>query len=254
MPVSSLALWKDAFLTKKYLDLSKFHLGKIIAVGGPKTSITTSFDEISKNPGVALLSLDSSEEKLQLFHHPKVFGDSWSSSEKQLVAILGTDTSAIPVEVVSKLVKDVKLKSHSIEDFALVIDDVNSLATLVNPKTNFHYKNLVPIPNLLIKTFIQLQKKDPLSVTSAFFMAMLQFDTASTQDAGNDVDNLNTTIDNMPLLTDELDSRTSPTDITPPTLITPSKNTKFMDHFVYVLQFCHLCHLGKISPVLYQVS
>jgi len=55
-------------------------------------------------------------------------------------------------------------------------------------------------------------------------------------------------------LTEELDETTSPAVILSPPLITPSQNNKFMDYFAHVLQFCHLCHLGKISPVLYQVS
>jgi len=87
---------------------------------------------------------------MQPFHHPKDFGDSWPSTEKQLVAILSTDSSAIPIEVILKSVKGFKLKSHSIEDFSLVIDNVKSLAALINPKIalinpkiNFHYKNLV---------------------------------------------------------------------------------------------------------------
>ena len=110
----------------------------------PKIAIASSFDEILKKPRVSLLlSLDPSKEKMQPFHHPKDFGDSWPSTEKQLVAILSTDSSAIPIEVILKLVKDFKLKSHSIEDFSLVIDNVKSLAALINPKINFHYKNLV---------------------------------------------------------------------------------------------------------------
>jgi hypothetical protein len=233
--------------------LSNLHLGKISSVV-PKIAIASSFDETSKNPGVSLVSLDPSKEKMHLFHHPKVFGDSWSSTEKQLVAILGTVSSAIPVEVISKLVTDFKLKSHSIEDFSLVIDNVDSLVALVNPKINFHCKNLVLIPNLLTKTLIQLKNKTPLSVASAFFVAMLQCDTSPAQETGHNVETLDTVTEDEPQLVDESNSMTSSVDTTSPTMVMPSQTLKFMDHFIHVLQFCHLCHLGKISPVLCQVS
>jgi hypothetical protein len=62
----------------------KQSLGKMSIVIGPKISIETSFDEISKNPGVSFLSLDPSESKLQLFRHRNLFGGSWLSSVKQL--------------------------------------------------------------------------------------------------------------------------------------------------------------------------
>ncbi len=176
MPISSLSLWKDFFFTQKHLDSSNNHLSKISAVVGPKITIETSFEEISKNPGVSLLSLDPSESKMQLFHHPKFFGGSWSSPEKQLVAVLGIDATATPIEIISKSVKDFKVKSHSLEAFSEVIVDPAALASLSNPKTNFYYKNMIPIPNLLTKTFIKLDQKDPLSVASAFFTAMYSYD------------------------------------------------------------------------------
>jgi len=84
MPISALASWKDVFLSNKSLDSSNSHLGKISTVIGPKISTDTSFDEISKNPGVSFLSLDPSESKLQLFRHRNLFGGSWLSSVKQL--------------------------------------------------------------------------------------------------------------------------------------------------------------------------
>jgi hypothetical protein len=135
MPITSLALWKDFFLTNKQLDLSNNYLGRISSVVGPKVNIEVAFDEISKNHGVSLLFLDPSESKLQLFHHPNLFGDSWSSSEQQLVAVLGIDASATPIKIISKSVKDVKLKSHSLEAISEVIDDPASLAALTSPKS-----------------------------------------------------------------------------------------------------------------------
>jgi len=38
--------------------------------------------EISKNPGIAFISLDASEEKIQLFHHVSVLGGSWTEEKE----------------------------------------------------------------------------------------------------------------------------------------------------------------------------
>jgi hypothetical protein len=83
---------------------------------------------------------------------------------------------------------------------------------------------------------------------------MLQCDTSPAQETGHNVETLDTVTEEEPQLVDESNSMTSSVDTTSPTMVMPSQTLKFMDHFIHVLQFCHLCHLGKISPVLYQVS
>jgi hypothetical protein len=38
-----------------------------------------------------------------------------------------------------------------------------------NPKLDFYYKNIVPIPHLLTKTFMSLPNTEPYAVAKAFF-------------------------------------------------------------------------------------
>jgi hypothetical protein len=102
MPVSSLSTWKDIFTSNKHWDYSNSLLDKIKTTVSSDKPFVQSFEEISKNPGVTLLSLDPTESHLQLFHHPQIVGGSWTSPDKKLVAILGFDSDAKPVQLVSK--------------------------------------------------------------------------------------------------------------------------------------------------------
>ena len=122
MPLSSVLSWKDFFLSSKHLDTSNDHLIRIKASVGPSIPFVSSFEEISKNPGISFLSLDPSESQLQLFHHGTIIGGSWSSPSKHLVSVLGFDHSAKPIQIVEKSIKDVKHKSFSPEVFAAGLD------------------------------------------------------------------------------------------------------------------------------------
>jgi len=97
MPISSLSSWKDIFIHNKNWEYSNKLLDKIRNTISPTINFENSFEEISKNPGVTLLSLDPTETHLQLFHHPKIIGGSWTSPETKLVAVLGFDADAKPI-------------------------------------------------------------------------------------------------------------------------------------------------------------
>jgi len=71
-----------------------------------------------------------------------------------------------------------KLKSHSAEEFGLALTDNDGFNSLKNPKSDFIYKNLIPIPNLLTKAYLEATAKDPISIGSAFFEAMKSYDEA----------------------------------------------------------------------------
>ncbi len=83
------------------------------------STFETSFKDILRNLGIAFLSLDPSEKKMQLFHHPTVFGGTWSDSDEKLIAINGLDNDAFPIEIILKSVKDSKGKPHSAHKFSL---------------------------------------------------------------------------------------------------------------------------------------
>ncbi len=105
MPLSSVLSWKDFFLSSKHLDSSNGHLIRIKASVGPSIPFLTSFEEISKNPGISFLSLDPSKSQLQLFHHGTIIGGLWSSPTKHLVSVLALDQSAKPIQIVEKSIR-----------------------------------------------------------------------------------------------------------------------------------------------------
>jgi hypothetical protein len=143
----------------------------------PSISFLTSFKEISKNSGISFLSLDPSESTLQSFHHGTIIGGSWDFPMKQLVSILGFDSDVKPVQIIQKSIKDVKVKSHSYEEFTSSIENSESFANMKYPKLDFQHKNILPILNLLTKTFMNLPCTDPCKVARAFFQQMHHYDS-----------------------------------------------------------------------------
>ncbi len=148
----------------------------------PSIPFIFSFEEISKNQGISFLSLDPTESYMQLFHHGAIIGGSWNSPAKQLVSVLGFDNEAKPIQIVQKSIKDVKAKSHSVDEFATGLQTQESFEQLRNPKIELVYKNIVPIPHLLTKTFMDLTETDPFSVAKAFFDQMFQYDCQLNKD------------------------------------------------------------------------
>jgi hypothetical protein len=177
MPLSYLASWKDYFSSNKTLDSSNNQLIRIKNSVGPLITFQNSFEEISKNPGISFLSLDPSESTLQSFHHGTIIGGSWDSPREQLVSIVGFDVDAKPIQIIQKSIKDIKVKSHSYKEFANSIDNRTSFENLKNPKSEFQYKNILAIPNLLTKTFMNLSNTGPYSVARAFFEEMFHYDS-----------------------------------------------------------------------------
>jgi len=108
---SSLSLRKNYFLTNKKLEISNNHLEKLKTASNPTISFIKSFEEISKNDGVAFLFLDPHETHLQIPHHGTVKGGNWNLPSKSAVAVLGMDPQAKPVQIVQKSIKKVKEKS-----------------------------------------------------------------------------------------------------------------------------------------------
>jgi hypothetical protein len=147
---------------------------------------------ISKNDGIAFLSLDPSESELQLFHHGTTLGGSWTNSERQLVTILASDNEYKPVQLLPKFIKDFEYKINSSDEFITSLTSIDEFTNLENPKTELVYKNIIPIPNLLTKAFLDLPKKDPISVATKFLETMLTYDTIILNEIDK-VDNAQTT-------------------------------------------------------------
>jgi hypothetical protein len=105
-----------------------------------------------------------------------LIGGSWICPEQKLVAVLGFDDDARPVEIVLNSLKAVKGKSHSFHEFALGLNSAESFQGLHNPKQEFHYKKLIPLPNRLTKIFIEVPTTDPVTVAMSFYNAKIEFD------------------------------------------------------------------------------
>jgi hypothetical protein len=102
---AKLSLWKNFFLSNKNLDSSDHFLGNMLKASSHSVSFPKAFEEISKNDGVSFLILDPTETHLQILHHGHVLGGNWSSPSKKLVAVLGCDSGAKPVQIVQKSIK-----------------------------------------------------------------------------------------------------------------------------------------------------
>jgi hypothetical protein len=143
---SKLSSWKRFFLSNKELETSNLHLDKIKRASSHLMTIMKSFEEISKNPGVSFLILDPTESHLQILHHGNFLGGNWSSPTKKLVAVLGINSEAQPVQIVQKTVKNIKEKSYGFAEFSASVEKENDFIGLDSPDLDFTFKNILPIP------------------------------------------------------------------------------------------------------------
>ena len=182
--------------------------------------------------------------------------------------------------------KSIKLKKVTTESFseAVNIEELQELdlsKVKSAKKTEFHFKNIIPIPQLLTKTFLGLTKFDPISVAHAFYLAMLEHDLNSKESTetttgvedqtlkpahSKDQDDNSSKASkdpksNIPKLAEEdpleMNKSLSKTDdetkedsqiIESSVLV-----SKFLSLFSHILQFCHLCAKKKMPPVHYSM-
>jgi hypothetical protein len=243
--------WKEFFIKSKRFDYLDENLMQLRESIDPNAEFLEEFEEISKNPGVCFLALDPSETKLSLFHHPSVVGGSWKKP-KTMIGFINFEFNANPVEIVSKSIKEIKGKSHSLHEFGLCFGSTDDFKHLRNPKTNFHHKNILPIPSVLTKTFLELPSTEPDQVAIAFYDTLYQCDIEA-QYAHNQKDKLsddsssiqdqepNNKASNDGLIQKQTDSINNDNKFTP----------KFLENCLHIIQFCHLCSIGKVNPVLF---
>ncbi len=67
--------WKQYFLNSMEFNYPTNILEKVKAAGTAGITGEKIFSDFSRNHGIAFLSLDASEEQLQLLHHPTILGD-----------------------------------------------------------------------------------------------------------------------------------------------------------------------------------
>jgi hypothetical protein len=248
--------WKNYLLSNPELDISNKHLSKIKELSDPAISFGTSFEEISKNQGISFICFDPTETFIQLIHHCHVLGGSWSNPNKVLLGILGSDMSAKPVQLILKSIKVVKSKTFSIADL-IGDEEMIKFPDLKQAKTEFQFRNIIPIPHVLTKVYLALNDVNPHSVAQAFFEAMLEFDRQSMTVLGSDFElepelqeeKEMDTKDSKPV--GDLDDNSVKS-----STISIGKETlcKMILEFGHVLQFCYLCHKKKVAPVLYSAD
>jgi hypothetical protein len=252
--------WKEFFLDNQDLDYSNLILSKIKAVGLPDQSDASMFFEISKNPGIGFLSLDASEDHLQLFHNIGTMGGSWVQQETKLFALTGFSSSSTAIQINPKSIKETKQKSPTVLSIMHHLSSDKQLKDIKCSKELFLYKNIIPLPIALVHTFLRLGKTDPHSVALAFYKTMTDFattkSTAPTDLSDNPTDSSPISLPESP---DELNSSETPEPSLDDETITPKMTTKtakepqplpsFLQDFGHVLQFLALCAKGKISPI-----
>jgi len=279
--------WKNFLLSNPEFEASNNHIPQILSLSDPALPFKDMFDEISKNHGISLISFDPSESEIQLFHHNQIVGGSWENPKKVLASIRGFDNSTCPVQIVLKSIKIIKTKTPS---FAPVInpalvqnhDNNNPLENLDTSKSakkiEFYQRNIIPIPHLLTKAFLNLSKFDPLSVAQVFYETMREFDLKNQDnnqeekipsDKDDYTTGKNTQDTNMenednqkeetePDLFEEQERDAAKTtedaedETIPHYEKHPPKDT-LLSSFLHVLQFCYLCANQKIPPVHYSI-
>jgi len=130
------------------------------------------------------------------------------------------------------------------EDFSIKNADESK-----SKKTEFHWKNIMPIPHFLN---LSLEKFDPRSVAEAFYIAMKEFDILSKTTTGApnliDEENIEVSVDGTtPREKDMLGNAEKDDEVS------DSASISCVSTFIHVLQFCHLCFLKKMPPVMYSV-
>jgi hypothetical protein len=240
------------------LEASNNYLAKIKDLAVPTADFEEVFEIVSKNPGIAFIALDPSESSIQLFHHCHVFGGSWSSPTKSFVGILGADESARPVQIVTKSVKTAKTKTIAFDE--IVFDElaIKNLEDPKHKKVEIQVRNIMPIPHILTKAYLSLEKVDPHSVAQAFYVAMKEFDTKSKNcDLDTnfesdlvDEDTLQGIENSDGQITGEASENEGKED---KDSSVPASET-CLASFVHVLQFCHLCFSKKVRPIIFSVN
>jgi hypothetical protein len=79
--------------------------------------------------------------------------------------------------------KSVKLIKTKTESMAELIGDERSTNNqeTKQTKSEFHFCNILPIPHVLTKAYLELDTFDPQTVALAFYSAMSEFDQKETE-------------------------------------------------------------------------
>ena len=245
--------WKQLILESSPIKYTPTVLNKIKEAGGPTSNAEKIFADLSRNKGVALLALDVSEQ-LILFHNPTLLGGSWLDEELKTVALHGLGEKATAIRIIPKSVKDVRARAPKLTDISHTINNGQDLSSVKTTTETFHYKNIIPIPDFLIKAFVLTDPPTPGHVSTAFYSTLKHMDSLEHAESETEEEQ-----QEVPNNEDNTSTEESSHEKTP---LTSSKTTKeksrnpssIISTFEHVLQFCYLCTKEKIPPVNYTIS
>jgi hypothetical protein len=275
--------WRQFLMSNNALKYSDSMIPQIRDAGCHGTPLIEIFETFSKNPGIGLLCLDTDAETILLLHHPAILGGSWLQSKKKLVALSGFEAQATAIHLKESSIIDVKQKVPLWHEIQEALQNDMPLQELKGKKELFLYKNIVPIPHSLVKTFLGLSQFDPNFVAKSLYSAMLAQATenltiSSTPDNRLDLMASPTSEDNNPSADDDtnMDSSTNVSPSAEEPYITPiicnskerttkkkgtssailddlSDSSPWLSDLRYVIYFCYLCSLGKMDHVTYNI-
>jgi hypothetical protein len=244
--------WKQFLLLNKELEVSNNYFRKIKELSDPDIAFKVSFAEISKNQGISFICVDPTESFIQLLHNCHVLRGGWDNPSKILVSILGTDKTAKPIQLILKSVKSLKAKTDSLEE--LMNGDLNEKTKSKSTKVDFLFRNILPIPHVLTKAYLELDSHTPQDVAQAFYNAMKEFDSSELNVTNEEVTQIPPLVEendqdhNKKTGEDDDESKTAEQNMN------VSAPKGLLQEFMHVLQFCHLSFKKKIPPVAYSAD
>jgi len=107
--------------------------------------------------------------------------------EKDKKAILNQERKDASILTHTMFLKSVKLIKTKTESMAELIGDERSTNNqeTKQTKSEFHFCNILPIPHVLTKAYLELDTFDPQTVALAFYSAMSEFDQKETDTQPN---------------------------------------------------------------------
>ncbi len=103
--------------------------------------------------------------------------------EKGKKAILNQERKDASILTHTMFLKSVKLIKTKTESMAELIGDERSTNNqeTKQTKSEFHFCNILPIPHILTKAYLELDTFDPQTVALALYSAMSEFDQKETE-------------------------------------------------------------------------
>jgi len=109
----------------------------------------------------------------------------------------------------------------------------------------------MPIPSLLTKTFLELPSTEPDQVAIAFFETLYRCDIEVDFNNKNKASSIKTESNSEELVpVDQISSNNIERTNGTSNISDQVASQRFLEDCIHIIQFCHLCSIGKVTPVL----